>query len=313
MKEEAIEKYALSKDAKPKALFGKIGIVGCGEVGRSIARMVSARGIDVVFVEISEEQKNKSLKSLSLDLDEIIERWGMTKGEKRAILSRIKGDIDYNILKGSDIVIEAINSTSLDETITERQEIFKKIENIVSEDTIIASNSATLFATKLANNLKKPDRCLTFHFISPAPDARIIEVVKGKNTSDKALEKVENFAQLLGKKTIVVKESPGIISARLVVPLINEACDIYLKGISSMKDIDCTMSAGFGIPFGPFAMADKIGLDKLLKWCNSLHKEYKDSKYEASNLIEEYVKEGKLGRKMGQGFYKYNENGNRIK
>ncbi len=310
---EKIEKYALSKSSKPKTLFGKVGLIGCGEVGRSIARMVSARGMDVVFVEISDEQIEKSLNSLSLDIDAIIERWGMVKSEKRAILSRIKGSTNYEILKECDIVIEAIVSKSREKLIDERKDIFEKLEKYVSKNTVIATNSTTVVITELSSGLKYPERCVSFHFISPAPDARIVEVVRGIYTSDETYEKVKKFSKLLGKKFIGATESPGIISTRLVVPLINEACEILMEGVGSMTDIDCTMSSGFGIPLGPFAMADKIGLDKLLRWCENLYQEFGDLKYKASPVIKKYVRANLLGRKTGKGFYEYDKYGNRLK
>jgi len=312
MNTEPIVNYALNKAEKPKTLFGKIGIVGCGEVGRSIARMISSRGIDVIFKEVSEKQIEISMHELAKDLDGMIDRWGMTEGEKRAIMSRIKGTTRCSDFTGCGIVIEAISSRTREHLIGERKEIFKRIEKHVDRDTIIATNSTTLVITELSSELKYPDRCVSFHFISPAPDSRVVEVVRGLHTSDEAHEKVAKFARLLDKKMISVIESPGIISTRLAVPLINEACEILMEGVGTMEDIDLTLSLGFGVPLGPFAMADKIGLGKVLRWCENLYQEFGDMKYKASPLIKKMVRANRLGRKVGKGFYDYDEWGKRI-
>jgi len=310
---ERIEKYALSKDSKPQSLFAKVGIVGCGETGRSIARMVSVQGIDVVFIEHSQKKINDSLLELSKDLDNMIDRWGMTVGEKRAILSRIKGSVNYKSLKGCSLVIESILSSKREHVVDERKEIFKNIEKNVDNDTIIATNSTTLVITELSSELEHPERCVSFHFISPAPDAKVVEVVKSLHTSEEAFSKVSKFAKLLDKKLISVTESPGIISVRLIVPLINEACEIFMEGVGTMEDIDNTMKLGYGLPLGPFELADKIGLDKLLRWCENLYKEFGDLKYKASPFIKKKVRANHLGRKVKNGFYKYDESGKKIR
>lgn len=313
---EHIGHYALNKDKvsdiSKKATFNKVGLVGCGNVGQNVARMASSHGLDVVFVEISEQKIQDSIKSLSKELDRSIDRWGMTESEKRAILSRIKGSTDYADFKDSDIVIEAIKATNRDDSIGLRKQIFKNIENNVGEDCIIASNTSTLLITELSAELDHPERCVSFHFLSPAPEARLVEVVKGLYTSDEVYENVCKFARLLNKKVISVIESPGIISTRLIVPLINEACEILMEGVGSMEDIDNTMTLGFGLPLGPFAMADKLGLDKVVRWLDNLYKEFGDVKYKTSPLLKKLVRANQLGRVTGKGFYTYDEEGNKI-
>jgi 3-hydroxybutyryl-CoA dehydrogenase len=309
---EKLEDYGLSKDNKPKTLFSRVGIIGAGSVGQNIARMVSSKGLDVIILDLTQEKIDQAFADMARELDRMIERWGMTNSEKLGILSRIKGTINYVDFKGCDIVIEAIKSSSRDRTHDERSEILKKIEMNVDRDTIIATNSSTHVITELTADLIHKDRCLSFHFLTPEADARVVEIVKGLYTSQEAYDNAIKFANLIGKKVVPVKESPGIISTRLIVPFINEACEILMEGVGSMEDIDLTMKVGFGLPLGPFEMADKIGLDKILRWCENLYDEFGDLKYKASPILKKLVRANQWGRRTGRGFYEYNKDGVKI-
>jgi 3-hydroxybutyryl-CoA dehydrogenase len=309
---EKLEDYGLGKDTKPKTLFSLVGIVGAGTVGQNIARMVSSKGLDVIFLEVSQEKVDQAYQELTKELDRMIERWGMTNSEKLGILSRIKGTTEYNRFKGCDIVIEAVKSTTREHSHEMRMRILKKIEQNVERNTIIATNSSTQVITELTADLTYKDRCVSFHFLTPEADARVVEIVKGLYTSQEAYENTIKFANLIGKKVIPVKESPGIISTRLFVPLINEACEILMEGVGSMEDIDLTMKVGFGLPLGPFEMADKIGLDKILRWCENLYDEFGDLKYKSSPLLKKMVRANQWGRRTGRGFYEYNKDGVKV-
>ena len=309
---ERLEDYGLSKDNKPRTLFSRVGIVGAGTVGQNIARMISSKGLDVVFLELNQEKINQAYEELAKELDRMIERWGMTNSEKLGILSRIKGTTDYAAFRGCDIVIEAIKSSSREQSHDIRTDILKKIEEHVDIDTIIATNSSTHIITELTADLIHKDRCVSFHFLTPEADARVVEVVRGLYTSQVAYDNTVKFANLIGKKVIPVKESPGIISTRLFVPLINEACEILMEGVGKMEDIDLTMKVGFGLPLGPFEMADKIGLDKILRWCENLYDEFGDLKYKSSPLLKKLVRANQWGRRTGCGFYEYNKDGVKI-
>ncbi len=312
IKREPIFKYALSKDARPKAAFSKIGIVGCGKVGRDIAILVSRRGIDVVFVELSEEKIKNAFDRISIDLDNMINRWGMTTGEKRAILSRIHGTVRCIELAGCELVFEAVRSKSKKADVEHVESVFKKIESHVSEDTIIATNATILGVSEIASSLKVPERAVSIHFLLSSPDSPVVEVTWGVKTSEEVKGKVHKLTKLLGKKLIPVFESPGGISARLVSPLINDACQMYLEGISTMDDIDNMMTRGLGLRQGPFAMADKIGLDKILLWLDGMYNEYGDLKYKSHILLKHKVRANELGRKTQKGFYEYDELGHRL-
>jgi 3-hydroxybutyryl-CoA dehydrogenase len=309
---EKLEDYGLAKDTKPKTLFSLVGIVGAGSVGQNIARMVSSKGLDVIFLELSQEKIDQAYLELTRELDRMIERWGMTNSEKLGILSRIKGTTDYSKFRGCDIVIEAIKSSSREHSHDIRMRILKKIEENVDKETIIATNSSTQVITELTADLIHKERCVSFHFLTPEADARVVEIVKGLYTSQAAYENTIKFANLIGKKVIPVKESPGIISTRLVVPMINEACEILMEGVGTMEDIDLTMRVGFGLPLGPFEMADKIGLDKILRWCENLYDEFGDLKYKSSPLLKKLVRANQWGRRTGRGFYEYNKDGVKI-
>ncbi|HLN21003.1 MAG TPA: 3-hydroxyacyl-CoA dehydrogenase NAD-binding domain-containing protein [Bacteroidales bacterium] len=309
---ERLEDYGLSKDTRPKTLFSRVGIVGAGSVGQNIARMISSKGLDVVILDLTKEKVEKAVQDLSQDLDRMIERWGMTNSEKLGILSRIKGTTDYSDFKDCDIVIEAIKSNRREDSHDTRCSILKNIENNVSKTAIIATNSSTHLITELSANLEYQDRCISFHFLTPEADARIVEIVKGLHTSQETYDNAVKFASLIGKKVVPVKESPGIISTRLFVPLINEACEILMEGVGSLEDIDLTMKVGYGLPLGPFEMADKIGLDKILRWCENLYEEYGDLKYKASPLLKKLVRSYHWGRRTGKGFYEYNKEGVKI-
>jgi 3-hydroxybutyryl-CoA dehydrogenase len=190
--------------------------------------------------------------------------------------------------------------------------ILYKIEQHVDPETIIATNSSTQVITELTADLKHRDRCVSFHFLTPEADARVVEIVRGLYTSQKAYENTLKFANLIGKKVIPVKESPGIISTRLFVPLINEACEILMEGVGTMEDIDLTMKVGFGLPLGPFEMADKIGLDKIFRWCENLYGEFGDMKYKSSPLLKRLVRANQIGRRTARGFYEYNKDGVKV-
>lgn len=304
---ERLEDYGLSQDTRPKTLFSRVGIVGAGSVGQNIARMVSSKGLDVVLLDINKTKIDQAHFELAKELDRMIERWGMTNSEKLGILSRIKGTTEYSSFRGCDIVIEAIKSSSREHSHDIRMEILRKIEQNVDSDTIIATNSSTQVITELTSFLDHKDRCVSFHFLTPEADARVVEIVKGLYTSQDAYDNTIKFANLIGKKVVPVKESPGIISTRLVVPLINEACEILMERVGSMEDIDLTMKVGFGLPLGPFEMADKIGLDKILRWCENLYDEFGDLKYKSSPLLKKLVRANQYGRSTGRGFYEYTD------
>jgi 3-hydroxybutyryl-CoA dehydrogenase len=302
---EVLEDYALHEKLQRKGSLQKVGIIGCGSVGQEITRIVSRAGLNVVFIDVSEERVLEVFLSINQQLDEIIDRWGLTESEKRAILSRIKGSTDYNDLRDCDLVMETISSNKPGTSIELRKEIFKKIEEHVSPNTVITSNISTLMISDLSSVLIQPERAVGMHFMTPPSTVKIVEVVKALNTNPQSYETVCRFANMIGKKVITINESPGNISTRLIVTLINEACDALMEGVASVENIDDTMKFGFGLQFGPFELADRIGLDKILKYMDNLYQEFGLHKFKASPIIKRLVRAHNLGRKTGKGFYIY--------
>ena len=310
---EPIEQYGLSQKDRPKTLFSKVGIVGCGSVGQAIARIISCRGIEIVFIELSKSLIKQSIDSISCQLDRMIQRWGMTPGEKRSIMSRIRGTLDYEDLADCDLVIEAILSKTRENSVGVRKEVFRRIEKYVTPESIIATNSTTIVITELSSELEHKERCVSLHFSTTSPDAGILEVARGLYTSDEAYSRVLTFGKLLSKVVIPVEESPGLISVRLLVVLINEACHILGENVATKENIDLTMSSSLSTKQGPFEMADRIGLDRVLRYMENLFNEFGDIRYKANPQIKRLVRANQLGRKTGKGFYEYDENGTRIK
>ena len=311
---EPIEKYALSNKKREKTLFSKIGVVGCGKEGQSIARIASWHGMEVVFIELSLEKIESAIQGISKELDQRIENWGLTVSEKRAIMSRIRGSLDYKDLADCDFVIEAIRSDEKTgrRSIDQRKEVFKAIEAVVDRDAIIATNATTIVISELASELVYRDRCVSLHFFVTSSEAKIIEVVKGLYTTDDVYNKVCTFVKLINRDVIPVEESAGLISVRLYVTLLNEACQALMEGVAKMEDIDKTMVIGLGMRFGPFHMADIIGLNKVMKWMDNLFEEFGDSKYKAAPIIKRMVRAKRLGVQTGEGFYRYDSEGGRL-
>lgn len=301
---DVLEDYALNEKLRKKESLRKVGIVGCGSVGQEIAWIVSQSGIDVVFVDVSEERVREIFDSITRQLDLIIDRWGLTESEKRAILSRIHGTTNYNDISECNLVMETISSNRPGTSLELRKEVFRKIEEHVSPDAVITSNISTLMISDLSATLKYPERAVGLHFMIP-PTVKVVEVVKGLRTSEEAYDFVCRFAKMIGKKVVTVNESPGNISTRLIVTLINEACEVLMEGVASIENIDDTMKIGYGMQFGPFELADRIGLDKILKYMDNLYQEFGLQKFKASPIIKRLVRANNLGRKTGKGFYKY--------
>jgi len=303
---EVLEDYSLNKrEIKNKGMIQKVGIIGCGSAGQEICRHISQHGLEVVFIDLTVEKVDEILIKISQQIDEEINKWGLTKSDKRAILSRIVGSIDYNDIKDCDIIIETISIESSESSKETRKKVFKKVEAHIKKDTVITSNTSSIIISELASVLKHPERALGLHFLTPATTVKIVEVIKGVKTSNKAYEFVVRFVKMIDKKAITLNEAPGNISTRLIVPLINEACDTLIEGVATMDSIDHTMKQGFGQQFGPFELADRIGIDKVLKWMDNLYAEYGDQRFKASPLIRRLVRMNYLGKKTSKGFYKY--------
>jgi 3-hydroxybutyryl-CoA dehydrogenase len=305
---ELLEDYALTRKIQKKGSIQKVGIVGCGTMGQEICRIISQFGMDVIFLDVSEEKVLSIYANINKQLDDEINRWGLTQSDKKAILSRIKGSTDYNELAGCDLILESVNARVPGSNLELRKDVFRKIEAVVGPEAIITSNNSTLMISEIASVLDRPERALGLHFMSPATAVKIVEVVKGIETSHKTYEMVCKFAKMIDRKVITISESPGHISTRLIVTLINEACELLIEGVASVESIDKVMKQGYGMQLGPFELADKIGLDKVVKWMDNLYSEYSLMKFKASPVIKRLVRAKYHGRKTGKGFYRYEDN-----
>jgi len=311
MKKEHLEDFSLNKSVQSKQKVMKLGIIGCGSMGQDIAIAAGSHGIDVVFIDLTDERVSLIYKALDQKLDAMINHWGMTESEKKVILSKIRGYIGYEVLHDCTIVIEAVNTKKPVNSLDLRRSVFEKVEKVVTAQCVIASNASTKVIDDLSVALEKPSRAIGLHFLAPAYSNKIVEVNKSWNTSEEAFQTALKFVAMLEKKPILINGTPGNISTRLIIPLINEACGLLMEGVSSVKEIDECMQLGFGMQLGPFAMADKIGLDKLNRWMKGLYEEYGDIRYKTSPIIQRLVRARLYGMRTGEGFYLY-ENGERI-
>ena len=300
---EKLERFSLSKNLQPQGTLQKVGLIGCGSVGQEIALHVSQKGIEVLFIDLSEKRIKEINQRMNKELESRIQKWGMTNSEKKLVLSRISGSTDYTRLGDCDIIIETIHSKKTGTSLEERMEVFRKVEQVVKKDTLITSNTATLMISDLASVLNHPERAIGMHFISPVSKINIVEVVRHANTSDEAFDLVKKFTQMIGKKIIECSESPGNISTRMITTMINEACSVLMEGVATITDIDEVMKEATGFEFGPFEMADKFGVDKIHKWMQNLYHEQGDLRYKPSPIIKRMVRSRMLGRHVGEGFY----------
>ena len=304
-----LEDFSLTKSPNPHGSIHKIGIIGFGSMGQEIAKTISQHGFDVVCLDLDEKRVAGGLDGITRMLDTEILRWGMTNSEKRLIMSRIKGTVDYKNLADCDIVFEAINSRKPGTSLEIRKEILQNAEKYVRRDAILASNTATLMISDLASGLEYPDRAVGLHFMSPADNVKVLEVVRSARTSDEAFEIVSRFVRMLEKKPITLMESPGNVTTRMMCIVINHACEMLMEGIASAQDIDELMKTSLGHQFGPFELADRIGLDKVQKWMDNLYNEFGEHGYKTSPVLKRLVRANFLGKASGQGFYKYDAHG----
>ncbi len=304
-----LEDFSLTKSPKPHGAIHQIGIIGFGSMGQEIAKTISQHGFDVVCLDLDEKRVTSGLDGITRMLDTEILRWGMTNSEKRLIMSRIKGTVEYKDLADCDIVFEAINSRKPGTSLEIRKEILQNAEKYVRRDAILASNTATLMISDLASGLEYPDRAVGLHFMSPADNVKVLEVVRSARTSEEAFEIVSRFVRMLEKKPISLMESPGNVTTRMMCIVINHACEMLMEGIASAQDIDELMKTSLGHQFGPFELADRIGLDKVQKWMDNLYNEFGEHGYKTSPVLKRLVRANFLGKASGQGFYKYDAHG----
>lgn len=284
-----------------------IGVMGAGTTGRSIIRTLAGSGLSVTFCELNNEMVKQVLNNISENLDREIARWGLTAGEKRLILSRIKGVSKMEDLSGVQMVIECIPGE-----MREKQTLYQKLDEFFPPQTILVANSATANISDLAKHVRHPERIAGMHFSYPAHQRAIAEIVRGRKTSDETIKGLHALAKTIKKTVIEVFEMPGQITTRVMVPFINEAIQIVMEGLATAEQVDLAMRLSMKIPTGPLALADQLGLDSLLFTMDRMFRALGDLKYRPCPLLRRMVREGRLGVKNGRGFFIYDKNGNII-
>ena len=283
-----------------QAQITTVGIIGAGTMGHGIAQACAVAGINVVMVDIAQAAVDKGIAAVSGSLDRLIKKEKLTAAQKDAALTLIKGSIDYADLQGAQLVIEAAT-----ENYELKLRILKQVDALLAPEVLIASNTSSISITQLAAATSRPDRFIGMHFFNPVPMMALVEIIRGYLTSDATHDAVKALSVRLGKSPITVKNAPGFVVNRILVPMINEAFFVLSEGIATAEDIDAGMKLGTNQPIGPLALADMIGLDVCLAVMEVYLKEYGDSKYRPCPLLREMVAAGQLGRKTGRGVYSY--------
>jgi len=278
----------------------QVGVIGAGTMGNGIAHVFAQSGYEVMLVDLSEDLLSKAVSTISKNLDRQVSKEKITAKDKDDSLGRLRTSTEINDLAKSDIVIEAASENPEIKT-----QIFKQLSDICSPSCILASNTSSISLTKIAAATKGPERVIGMHFFNPVPVMKLVEIVSGIATSKEVFAETESLALSLGKTPVSVSDSPGFVSNRILMPMINEAIFCLSEGVASAEDIDIVMKLGMAHPMGPLALADLIGLDVCLYIMEVLNKEFADSKYRPCPLLRKMVDAGQLGRKSGKGFFDY--------
>jgi len=280
----------------------KVVVIGAGTMGLDIAQVFAKAGFDVVVRDISDEIIKSSEKRLLKGLDKQVEKGKLDEAGKTAIISKMSFTTELSAAADADLVIEAAI-----ENLKIKQSIFAELDSICKSETILASNTSSISTTAIASATKRPNKFIGMHFFNPATVMKLVEVIKGANTSDETNETIKELAVQIGKEPVEVNEAPGFVVNRILIPMINEAICLVETGVASVEGIDTAMKLGANHPMGPLALGDLIGLDVCLAIMDVLLAETGDSKYRACPLLRKMVRSGKLGRKAGEGFYNYNK------
>jgi len=276
-------------------------IVGTGIMGSGVGQLCAQQGYEVTLVDISDDIVGKAREKVKSGLNRRVEKGKITQEGMESVLSSMNWSTDMEQARECDFVMEAIS-----ENIDAKKEVFAKLDSICSPETILASNTTALSVSEIASATSRPDKVIGMHFFNPAVIMKLVEIIRGEKTSEDTITATKKFAEDLGKVPIATaKEAPAGIVSRVLAGMLNEAAAVYADGIASPQDIDEAMKLGAGLPMGPLALIDMIGLDIHLAKMETLYAKLKDERYRTPEIIKEMIAEGKLGRKAGEGFYKY--------
>jgi len=276
------------------------GVVGAGTMGNGIAQVAARAGFQVVMRDISEDFLARGMKAIDKSLQRDVDKERLSADEKQSIIGRIKTTTDVVALRDALVVVEAVT-----EDLNVKSELFKALDETVNGEALLASNTSSISITKLGAVTNRPDKVIGMHFMNPVPVMKLVEIIRGAATSDQTYKEVHALTEKLGKVPLECHDSPGFISNRVLMPMINEAIFALYEGVASRESIDGIMKLGMNHPMGPLTLADFIGLDVCLAIMNVLHDGFGDSKYRPCPLLKRYVDAGWLGRKSGRGFYEY--------
>ena len=280
----------------------KIGVLGTGTMGAGIIQVCAQNGYEVVLRARRQSSIDKGIATVEKNLSKMVAKEKITEDDKAAILSRIHGSTDIEIVKDADLIIEAAT-----EDMEAKKALFAELDQLCGPDTILATNTSSLSITEIASVTNRPDKVIGMHFFNPVPAMKLVEIIKGLATSEETTAVVVELSEKLGKTPVEVEEAPGIVVNRILIPMINEAVGILADGVASAEDIDTAMKLGANHPMGPLALGDLIGLDVVLAIMDVLYTEYGDPKYIAHVLLKKMVRAGKLVRKTGVGFFDYSK------
>ncbi len=280
--------------------ISKVGVIGAGTMGHGIAQVFAQSGFNVKLNDVSQEFINGGIKRIDGNLSRLVEKGRITSEQKKEIMARISPTCELEDFSDREFVVEAVL-----EKIETKRDVFKRLDKICGKQVILASNTSSIPITELAALVSNSERVGGMHFFNPVPVMKLIEIVHGLQTSQETVETIRSISVRLGKTPVVVKDSAGFVSNRIVCPMINEAIFAYEEGLASREDIDTVMKLGMNHPMGPLELADFVGLDVVLDVLEVLYREYQDPKYRASPLLRRMVRAGYLGRKTKKGFYDY--------
>lgn len=277
-----------------------IMVIGAGQMGSGIAQVCAMAGFEVILHDLNEEIVQKGINSIKKQLQKQIEKEKLTNSEKEEIIQRLNVSSTLDDVKKADLIIEAIL-----EKMEIKTSLFKKLDQLASEKTILATNTSSLPITEIAAVTTRPERIIGMHFMNPVPVMKLVEIIRGLATSDEVYEQIEAVTRKLNKTPVEVQDFPGFVSNRILMPMINEAIFTVYEGVAEPEAVDEVMKLGMNHPMGPLTLADFIGLDTCLYIMETLHEGFGDDKYRPCPLLRKYVKAGWLGRKSGRGFYQY--------